>query len=375
MSAWLRRVRKHALVLVLLLVLQVIVFFPTLFLGRLVSPNDLHYRYFPWQAMIDVDPANPWIFDPALVLYPHVTALRESFGLFHWNPFTGLGIEGLGAPSGGVVSPFVLIPLIIGLDALFFSAVILLKSSITFLFGYLWLREELLGKPAAAAGAVVVAAAGVTTVLWLDAATSATALYPAALYFAARIARGRPVSILASAALGAAWFVSGDWRAIIPGLGLALLYSLLPVFVLRRERWKGFLRFGAGLALGWLLVLPLVRADRWHGEAGEPAVASFPLQHAAAFVDPYRYGNPGEGLWRAEEAPEAGGTLAGTTLYVGLVPLGLALAAPFARRRMRFFWVLIALLVIIGLFVAGLPMEKAMAACGGSVRDLRFLLP
>ena len=62
---------------------------------------------------------------------------------------------GFGSSASAVLSPFILFPTLALPLAWIYTGIIILKLNVAFLFAYLWLREERLGKGAAAVGAIL----------------------------------------------------------------------------------------------------------------------------------------------------------------------------------------------------------------------------
>ncbi|HEX9405881.1 MAG TPA: hypothetical protein VF975_01090, partial [Thermoanaerobaculia bacterium] len=59
-----RSIRKHRVALIALVVYHFVFFFPTLFLHRVVSPNDVFFSYEPWSSVRSVDVQNSLLNDP-----------------------------------------------------------------------------------------------------------------------------------------------------------------------------------------------------------------------------------------------------------------------------------------------------------------------
>src|SRR5437667_5549398 len=159
-SARLRSLRKHRVALIALAVYHFVFFFPTLFMHRVVSPNDVFFSYEPWSAVRQVDVQNSLLNDPPTAYFTLMSLLKHDWRAFHWNPFVASGIPGFGSSAAAVLSPFVVIPTFLAPLWCVYTGIILLKLNVAFFFGYLWLREERLGKSAAAIGAIIIAAAG-----------------------------------------------------------------------------------------------------------------------------------------------------------------------------------------------------------------------
>src|SRR5687768_11585585 len=163
-------------------------------MGRAVSPNDVFYNYYPWSTVKPADVVqaqNSALNDPPTAYFTLMSLARDDWRTFHWNPYVGSGIPGWGSSSAAILSPFILLPALLVPQAWIYTAILFLKLNASFVFAYLWLREERLGRRGAAIGAIVIAGAGVYAVRWLWQITNATVLYPALLW----ILRRRKVSI------------------------------------------------------------------------------------------------------------------------------------------------------------------------------------
>ncbi|HEX9163463.1 MAG TPA: hypothetical protein VF980_17285, partial [Thermoanaerobaculia bacterium] len=186
--------RKHLPALVTLATFHFIFFFPVMFMGRVVSPNDVFYSYQPWatekpDSVLRVQ--NALLNDPPTAYLPLMSLVKNGWSAFHWDPYIGSGIPGFGSSAAAVLSPFVFFPALIVPMPWVYTAMLLLKLNVAFWFAYAWLREERLGKAGAAIGAIIIAGAGIYTVRWLWQITNATALYPALLWVVRRTFSGK----------------------------------------------------------------------------------------------------------------------------------------------------------------------------------------
>src|SRR5438105_3373757 len=341
----LRFLRKHKTALIALAVYHFIFFFPTLFMHRVVSPNDVYFNYNPWAAVHPTDVQNALLNDPPTAYYTLITLLRGDWRAFHWNPFIASGIPGFGSSAAAVLSPFVVIPTFLAPLWCVYTGIILLKLNVAFFFGYLWLREERLGKGAAAIGAIIIAAAGPVAVRWWWQITNPTALYPALLWITCRTVHGKRVPFWLVAVLSLTYALSGFPPAMAYGAWLCLAYA---TFLLVRERSRPPLRVALPVILGAAIAIPSIvpmvqliqRTGYLTARTNVAAQFSFPLDHFASFVDPDRLGNPAYHKW--------GGNYVEGTVYVGLIAIPLVIASIAARRaRSRWFW-LAALIVVLG---------------------------
>lgn len=353
-------IRKHHVAIGALVVLLFIVYFPSLFMGRVISPNDVFYNYDPWRQLRSVDVQNPLLNDPATSYTTLMHLLRNDPGSFHWNRFVGGGIPGVGSVGSAVLSPFVLIPVLLLPLWAVYNGIILLKILVPFCFSYLWLREVGSGKPGAAAGAIVIAGAPIYAVWWMWQGTNATALYPALLWAVARMFHGKRNSVSLLTLLGVGFLLSGYPATIAYAAYLGVLYALYLAAAHRRVPVRGVLW---GLLAGVLaaaitapLVMPYVHFIQRTGylEARSDATRAlfYPIEHLRSLIDPYRLGNPASHSWSGSAALGAANNFIEATIYVGLLAVALSiLGLVRSRSRERFFWLLVATAVVGLMFV------------------------
>jgi hypothetical protein len=223
------RLRKHFLAVATLAAFHFIFFFPVMFMGRVVSPNDVFYNYQPWATYRPASLQriqNTLFNDPATAYLPLMSLVASGWDAFHWIPFVGGGIPGFGSSGAAVLSPFVLLPALIVPMSWVYTAMMLLKLNVAFWFAYAWLREERIGKNGAAIGAIVIAASGIYTVHWLWQITNATALYPALLWIVRRTFNGKRTSIALVALITLSYALAGFPAAMAYGAYVVVLYAL-----------------------------------------------------------------------------------------------------------------------------------------------------
>ncbi len=228
-----RLVRKHKVALLALVVYHVVFFFPTLFMRRVVSPNDVFYNFDPWHAARQVDVQNSLLNDPPTSYFTVMALVKDDWRAFHWNPFVASGIPGFGSAGAAVLSPFILLPTLILPLPWIYTGIILVKLNVAFWFTYLWLREERLGKGAAAVGAILFTASGAIAVRWLWQATNAVVLYPALLWIVRRVGAGKRVPFWTVTLIALAYALAGFPGAMAYGAYIAAAYF---VFLLIRGR-------------------------------------------------------------------------------------------------------------------------------------------
>lgn len=383
-----RFARKHAVALVGLGVFHFIFFFPTLFMGRIVSPNDIFYNYDPWRSVRAVESQNPLLNDPATAYGTLISLLRAEPDAFHWNRFTGGGIPGFGSAAAAVLSPFVAIPAAVLPPLAVFSGIILLKVNFAFVFAYLWLRVEKLGRRGAAIGALAYAISGVFAVWWLWQGTNATALYPAVLYVIARMFNGARVRFTTTALIVAALLLSGFPATIVYIGWVAIAWAVFLAVVRRALPLREIVRALAATAVGALAVAPLVvpfvqllrRSGYLEARTDVAGRYVFPLDHLRAFFDPFVHGNPAEHLWRGDAILGRGSNFVETTVFVGIAVIVLSLLAiPARRARIRWFWLALAVLLVLAIFGNVVVIQRTIANLPGigysPLTRLRVLLP
>ncbi|HVG24567.1 MAG TPA: hypothetical protein VND45_10460 [Thermoanaerobaculia bacterium] len=358
--------RKHRTALLGLAVANIVFFFPVMFMDRVVSPNDVFLNFSPWNMgrPFDVTRAqNSLLNDPSTAWYTAASLVKSDPGAFHWNPYIASGVPGFGS-STGMLSPFSFLSLIPPMTW-FYTVMVFLKLNASFVFAYLWLREERLGRRGAAIGALVFAAAGAYSVRWLWQITNATVFYPALLWIVRRTARGRVTPIVFTTLVAVAYVVSGFPAAIAYGAWMAVLYALY----LRRFPLRPVAHVAAGVVLAFLIALPtlvpfihLIRRSGYLETRRTTSLAAvYPLSHARGFLEPDRLGNAAYKNWIGDRRLGVLNNYVEATVYLGLLPLPLALLGLFNRRaRARWFWLVMAALFAACMF--GAPLVAPLVA-------------
>ncbi len=363
-----RRLRKHRHALIAIAVFNFVLFFPTLFMARVISPNDVFYNFDPWSQY---SPAsvfrvqNSLLNDPPTAYLPLMSLLKDAPETFHWNPYVGSGIPGFGSSAAAVLSPFVLLPTLLLPLAWVYSGIIFLKFNLAFLFAYWWLREERLGKRGAAAGALVAAGAGVLAVRWLWQLTNAAALYPLLLVFVRRAFSNRRTPIWVMTLALIAYALSGFPAAMAYGAYVVIAYAMFLAIRLRRLPLMRISEALLATLLALVITAPsLVPFVQLVARTGYLAVReqasytlSLPASHWISFFAPERLGNPALRNWVGDPALGSLNNYYESTIYLGGIAVVIALLALFRRRTVgRFFWFAAFLVVTASMFgLAGLP--------------------
>jgi hypothetical protein len=380
--------RKHRHALFLLGVFHFIFFFPSIFMGRVVSPNDILHGLDPWASVAPMEPQNPTLNDIATSYTGLLRMLRERPSSFHWNRSVGSGIPGFGSAGAAVLSPLVAIPALLLPLSLVYTGILLVKINLSFAFGYLWLREEGMKKRGAAAGALVITAAGTVAVWWLWPSGNAIVLYPALLWIAARLAHGRRVSFTLAAAVALAFALSGYPPAVLYGGYLALFYfTIAGLKRMRQMRWDRVLVALGGIVAAALLASPMLasffgllgRTGYLVTRSAASGVLFYPLDHLAAFIQPFRLGDPVGHMWIGDARLGGANNFVESTIYVGVAALIAAGIGVLNRRaRMRWFWMAAGLLILTAMFgfrPSAALIERLPGLQFAPLTRLRYLLP
>jgi len=383
----LRSIRKHKFALLALVVWHFVFFFPTLFMQRVVSPNDVFFNFDPWSTWRSIPTQNSTINDPPTSYFTMLSLVKSAPRAFNWDPYVACGIPGWGSSSAASLTPFIFIPTKILPLAWVYAGIIFLKLNIAFFFAYLWLREERLGKRGAAIGAILFAASGAIAVRWLWQVTNATPLYPALLWIARRTARGARVPLWIVALVAASYALSGFPAAIAYGAWVAVTYFITLLLIERRIAAKRITLVGATVIASLLAVAPmllsfaqLVKRTGYLATRGDVASRFFFVpKHLWLFIRPDLFGNPATHDWIGIRSYGFLNNYIETTVYLGLLAVPLLLIGIANRRaRTRWYW-LAATIVIAGCMFGVTPIARVVGALPGFkysvLTRLQFVLP
>ena len=343
----LRMLRKHRAAFMALVVYNFVLFFPVAFMGRALSPNDVYYGFSPWSSMrpAGTDVQNRLLNDPPTAYFTLMSVMKDDWRAFHWNPYVAAGIPGFGSSAAAMLSPFILLPVLLVPLAWVYTAIAFLKLNASFVFAYLWLREERLGRRGAAIGAIVIAGAGVYAVRWLWQITNATALFPALLWLLRRTLTGKRFPMAIAALVTAGYALAGFPAAMAYGAYLVLAYALrLAPSIAPRNIARAVAATAIGLLIALPSLIPFVQLIRRSGylELRETTALSaiLPMAHWASFFDSERLGNPVYKNWFGDSRLGILNNYVEATVYLGAIVVALALLGLLNRRaRTRFFWV------------------------------------
>jgi len=364
-----RFLRRHATALIAIAVCNLVVFFPVVFMGRVVSPNDVFYSYSPWSALRSdtMHPQNLLINDPPTSYYTMVSIVKSDWRVFHWNPYIACGTPGFGTAMDAMVTPLIIIPLLLVPLVWIYTAIMFAKLNAAFFFAYLWLREERLGRRGAAIGAIVFAAASVYSVRWLWQMTIPPVFYPALLWIVARTFHRKPTSIALVAFIALCFATSAFPAAIAYGAWMVVIYALF--LAIRAFPLRLIARGVAGVVIAFLIALPTyipfarqIKGSGYLETRQQTSLAAiFPPNHWPSFVDADRLGNPAFKNWRGDPSLGVLNNYVEATVYFGVIPLLLALLGLYNRRaRARWFWAAAALLILMCMF--GFPYVSQLVA-------------
>lgn len=349
-------------------------------------PLDLIQSIAPWDEL-DLGPlANPLISDPFYSFYTRrffLTQAVQSGQIPLWNPHIMLGTPTFANPNFQLFYPPNLLAALVlpAKDALPWLA--WAHLTLTGLLTFAFLRRHRLHWLASVFGGVVWMLNGYT-VVWLENPHRlSTAAWLPGIFWAYEAATQE--ERVGWAALGGLLLglsiLAGQMQFIfVSGLALGV-YALARVGVSlwrRRRRsgawpsgfgaaWRPFFYLALvaiiGIGVGALALLPIDQfaalSQRTRMTAATVQASRWPLQQLITLVAPDFYGNPVNegGYWGLHNYAEM-------TAYFGVVPLLLALTAPFVARQRR--------LLLLGLAVAVAALALAL---GTPLARLIFLLP
>jgi hypothetical protein len=359
-----------------------------LFLGRILSPNDIYYQYDPWASLRSVRAQNPLIHDPPVSYYTLISLLKSDPSSFHWNRYVASGIPGFGSAAAAVLSPLILIPALLMPLPLVYVGIVLTKFAVSFMLAYWWLREERLGKRAAAIGATLFSAAGVYAVWWLWQSTNAAALYPAVLLLIARAFHRKRNSLALMTLIVLAFLLSGfppavayiAWVGVLYAIYLAVSLRFVPV----AEVTKGVAAVLLGLLLASPSLAPLFSFLERTGYVATRQQAGYdfhyPIDHLRSFVEPFRLGDPSRHFWHGDPKLAISNNFVESTVYLGIVALILTPLGLLARRaRHRWFWAAVLVALLGCMFGSHQILKDAVGELPGfkysPLTRLRILLP
>ena len=356
---------------------------PALFTGRVLSPADLLYDYYPWHTQPPpgwAGPSNTLLGDSVAQFEPwlsYTAARLRAGGLPLWNPDNLLGAPFLGNMQSAVFSPLNW-PYYLWPDPAVLALRAWLKLFLAALGMYLLARQVLRVRPAAAALAALTFALGAFMTVWLLHPQTATALWLPWLWWATAglVARPGPRWVAALAAIVGASLLGGHPETAYHAAEATGLFVLFAIWQSGRRRpgavlgvlglWAGAYVLGAVLAA--VQILPFLEYSAQSVSLlrrTERQLLNFwlPFSYAWTAVSPDLFGNPARhtGWGAIINYNEANS-------YSGVLPLLLAPLAILTRdrghRRLAVFLLAVAGLALGVVYKAPVVFEAALALPG-----------
>lgn len=322
--------------------------------------------------------------DPATSYITLVSMLKSDPASFHWNRWIASGVPGWGSSAAALLSPFVLIPAVLLPLGHVFEGVAVLKFLSALLGMYLFLRHLRMGRPAAAAGAMVTAGSGIFAVWFLWQGTNATALYPWLFLAVHRIAQGRSVRFSFLVILALAFALSGFPATVIYGAYAAAIYGVVLSVRNRRVALRSWAFAIIACVIAAMIALPslvpfarLVRDSGYlEWREGAASRGHYPIDALRGLIDPLAFGDPLAHRWEGNEALGSADNFVDATLYLGIIPLVLiAISRLHGRGRLWLIPIAILLAILFGAPVLKLAAAKLPGIGYSQLIRLRVLLP
>ncbi|MHB0858015.1 MAG: oligosaccharide flippase family protein [Anaerolineae bacterium] len=394
--------RQDLAVILILLVLPILFFWPVTLGGNSLLPIDNAFAWEPWHSAAEQlgvgVPHNALLSDLYIQNYAWkrlIVSSIEARQIPLWNPYLFAGVPFLAAGQHSAMYPpsalFYLLPLTAAYG--WFAALHLFLAG---LFTYLFARTLRLGRPGSAIAALTFMFCGFMVVSNVHPMIVAAAVWlPLILALIERIVRRaeqgglRPVAYLPDLALGALAFgmvlLAGHPEMYYYVALISAAYALYRLFSLRHSRRRalavagglfGMAALGVGIgAAQWMPLLDLVRYNFRQGGAALSQVLewAYPMRHLLTLFLPDFYGNPAHhsylDLYSGQRTPVTVNALGESihnvfwgmknyvegALYVGTLPLVLATLALWRSRiRQRAFFAVLAVIAL--LFAFGSPL-------------------
>jgi hypothetical protein len=317
-----------------------VVFFPVLFYGRVISPVDTLLTDEPWRSTRNpAQVTNPDLEPAAAEVLPlYITAQRDGLASAIWSPYTAAGGPGTASWRNGLLSPFVL-PFLPWLEpALLFNGMVLAKLVAAFAGTALLLRRLGAGEAASALGGTAFALSGSLSAHWLWPPSATMAVLPLLLWAADRTATGPPRLLLTRMVV-----CSLVWLALLSGGAreetiVAVTVSILWAVVRARARPGRVLAAVAGLPLALAVLAPALALSMGTATASHPAVArTLGPSALRLLIDPFAWGDPRQDTF-IPPAALAGLGFRDVCLSIGIVTAALCTVGLVSRGRLRWWW-------------------------------------
>ncbi len=329
-----------------------VVFFPSLFFGRVISPLDVLYNTPPWRATHrPVEVTNPDLSPAATVSLSLMEAAhRDGSSIAVWNPYAACGGPGTLTWNDGLLSPAVL-PFVFWIDPAHLpNVIVLIKLLLAFGGAWLFLRRIGLDDLAASAGGAAFALAGPLTANWLWPSSATAAALPLLLWAVdVTLVSERPRRWIAAGSVVWLLFLSGGAPGVtVTACAVVLAWAVFRWIQMRRRRTHSAEKVMALLiapAIAIAVLAPSLHLYEAAGVHASTSTSALPTGSwgAAAFrlfADPFAFGDPRQATF---EPPARMGTIPfhDTVLSAGLVTLVLALFGAATGKREAGFWLAI----------------------------------
>ena len=319
-------------------------------------------RGYPYRGIFgDVVSRNPDTNDTVKQMLPWMEVARQELFAGRaplWNRYSFSGYPLVGNAQSAPFSPYFLATLFVPLPKQI-VAMAGLKLFVSFLFGYLFVREEKVTLPAAVFGSLVFAGSIFQNVYLYYPLSAVTSLLPAMAWASLRLLRGGGrAEALLLAVVTAAAFAGGHPESVFHLAFVTAIIIGIDVLapLARRPAWSAVgkvvaVAFAGALlaAPAWLPVVEQILASQRIGAIGEGHFGSpvYPRNALWILLTSEGFGNPARGNWSwglhyIMVAPT----------YLGLIPLALLPGALLGRgssARTRLFAVASILMLLIAM--------------------------
>lgn len=334
-----------------------VVLFPVVFLGRVISPIDTIKNSPPWQtAGARVQVANPELLDTAGRLIPSLHVARDDLrGSAIVDSSAGCGQPGLLAWHRGMLSPLVVVWLGWIEPSVVPNLIVLGKIVAAFFGAYLLLRHLNISRISSSTGASVFSLSSPLAANWLSPFSSTMAFLPLTLWATIRLEDcPAPRSAIAVCALAwTAMAAGGDPSAFVLCCYLSLAFFLTRAMTARAGLHKRVAATACALLISGMVLSPAVVI--WN-QAGGPLPDSghlaspghLGLSAVHLLLDPFTFGDPRNATFQPPESyPDA--LFSELAVSVGVVAFALALIGGTTDLKRSRFWVAIASLALAAL--------------------------
>ncbi|MFN3413928.1 MAG: hypothetical protein ACK42L_07695, partial [Thermoanaerobaculum sp.] len=231
-----------------LLVVVLVLFYPALFLGKVLAPQAALWSSPPWS---ELGGPNPFAHQPtnrlAFSLAPRLALIqREGAAVALWNPYIGGGRIGWWGMAAEGYAPFSVLATLFARDVHHWQALAFCVVIFSFA-GMFRLARRYLGPWSAVVSALVYTYSGPVVSAWLDVPGTVAAVVPWLLVFTLDLPRWG--AVVGASACAALLWVSGGYG--LPWLALPLLVGLFSHSNRVSTMTTGFLAVMAGLALAF----------------------------------------------------------------------------------------------------------------------------